>query len=168
MTEERDTPIYLTAAGRRRLEQRLADYRADVARRSSPDAGQPEEGDRGDAAVQLAEADDRDLVQGLVERTRDVLARALPMPEGPDDGVVRLGSAVRLRDVDGIESRLLVVHGAEFDGESSQVAADSPVGQALLGGRAGDQVAVTTPAGERRLTLLAVEPYRQRAGPPGA
>src|SRR5689334_24739754 len=92
MVEEHDTPIYLTAIGRRRLEQRLEADRAEVARRSSPDAGQPEEGDTGDAAVQLAEADDRDLVRGLIERTRDILAGALPVPEGPDDGVVRLGS----------------------------------------------------------------------------
>src|SRR5439155_26413236 len=117
--------------------------------------------------VQLAEADDRDLVRGLVERTRDVLARARPVPEGPDDGVVRLGSTVRLRggdgDVDGGESRLQGVHGAEFDDESAQVAADSPVGEALLGRRAGDQVVVETPAVERRLTLLAVEPYREPA-----
>lgn len=164
MVEEHDTPIRLTAAGRRRLEQRLAAARAEVARRSSPDEGQPEEGDVGDAAVQLAEADDRDLVRGLVERTRDVLARALPVPAGPDDGVVRLGSTVRLRDDGGRESRLQVVHGAEFDDESSQAAADAPIGKALLGRHAGDQVVVGTPEGERRLTILAVEPYRDPAG----
>jgi transcription elongation factor GreA len=169
MAERRDTPIHLTAAGRRRLEQRLADDRAEVTNRSSPDEGQPEGSDTGDAAVQLAEADDRDLVRGLVERTRDVLARARPVLEGPDDGVVRLGSTVRLREGDGGggESRLQVVHGAEFDDESAQVAADSPVGEALLGRRAGDQVVVETPAGERRLTLLAVEPYREPGGGPG-
>jgi len=171
MTERRDTSIYLTAAGRRRLEQRLADDRAEVAGRSSPDAGQREGGDWADAAEHLAAADDRDLVRGLVERTRDVLASALPMPEGPDDGVVRLGSTVRLRE-DGearaSESRLQVVHGAEFDDESSQVAADSPVGRALLGRRAGDHVTVTIPEGERRLTLLVVEPYREQATGSGA
>src|SRR5690349_12310715 len=124
MAEGRDTAIYLTAGGRRRLEQRLAGYDAEVARRSSPDEGQPEEGDEADAAEQVVEADDRDLVRGLIERTRDALARARPVPEGPDDGVVRLGSTVRLRESDGVESRLQVVHGVEFDDGPSQVAAD--------------------------------------------
>jgi transcription elongation factor GreA len=159
--EGRDEPIFLTAAGRRRLEQRLAGYGAEESGLTPPDEGQPEGGDSGDASVQLEEADDRDLIRGLAERTREVLARARPVPEGPDDGVVRLGSTVRLRDGAGGESRLQVVHGAEHDDVSSQVAADSPVGQALLGRRAGESVAVDTPGGGRRLTLLAVEPYRE-------
>jgi transcription elongation factor GreA len=163
MVEGRDEPIYLTAAGRRRLEQRLADYRTEVAARTSPDEGQPEGGDRGDAALRLTEADDRDLVQGLADRARDALARAQAVPEGPDDGVVRIGSTVRLRDGDGQESRLQVVDGAELDEGSSQVSTDSPVGRALLGRHAGDEVAVDAAGGERRLTLLAVEPYRASA-----
>jgi transcription elongation factor GreA len=168
MADGRDEPIYLTAAGRRRLEQRVADYGGAVAGLSSPDQGQPEEGDSGDAALQLAEADDRDLVRGLAARARDVLARAQPVPEGPDDGVVRLGSTVRLRDGAGAESRLQVVAGAELDEGSSQVAADSPAGGALLGRRAGEEVAVDSPGGGYRVTLLAVEPYREAAGGAGA
>jgi transcription elongation GreA/GreB family factor len=159
-----DEPIYLTAAGRRRLEQRVAAYRGEVAALSSPDEGQPEEGDTGDAALQLAEADDRDLVRGLAERARDVLARARPLPDGPDDGVVRLGSTVRLRDAGGAESRLQLVDGAELEEGEPQVSADSPVGKALLGRRAGDEVAVDTPGGGSRVTLLAIEPYRAGAG----
>ena len=164
MSEGSNTPIYLTAAGRRRLEQRLAGYGAEVARRSSPDVGQPEGGDRGDAALQLSEADDRDLVQGLVAQTRELLDRAVLISEGPDDGIVRLGSTVRLRDGNGAETQVQVVHGAELDDESSQVAVDSPVGQAVLGHHTGDQVDVSTPESQRRLTLLAVAPYREHAG----
>jgi transcription elongation factor GreA len=168
MAEGRDEPIYLTAAGRRRLEQRVAAYGDEVADLSSPDEGQPEEGDAGDAALQLVEADDRDLVRGLAARAREVLARAQPVPEGPDDGVVRLGSTVRLRDGDGAESRLQVVDGAELDESASRVSADSPTGRALLGRRSGDEVAVDAPGGGYRVTLLGVEPYREAAGGAGA
>jgi len=168
MAEGRDEPIYLTAAGRRRLEQRVAGYGGEVAELSSPDQGQPEGGDSGDAALQLVEADDRDLVRGLAARARDVLARARPVPEGPDDGVVRLGSTVRLRDGAGAESRLQVVDGAELDESAELVSADSPVGRALLGRRSGDEVAIDTPDGGYRVTLLAVEPYRASAPGGGA
>jgi transcription elongation factor GreA len=162
--EGRDEPIFLTAAGRRRLEQRLAGYGAEESGLTPADEGQPEGGDSGDASVQLEEADDRDLVRGLAERTREVLARARPVPEGPDDGVVRLGSTVRLRDAGGAESRLQLVDGAELEEGEPQVSADSPVGKALLGRRAGDEVAVDSPDGGYRVTLLAVEPYRAGAG----
>jgi transcription elongation factor GreA len=168
MAEGRNEPIYLTAAGRRRLEQRVADYGGEVADLSSPDEGQPEEGDAGDAALQLVEADDRDLVRGLAARARDVLARAQPVPEGPDDGVVRLGSTVRLRDGDGAEQRLQVVDGAELDESASRVSTDSPTGRALLGRRSGDEVTVDAPGGGYRVTLLGVEPYREAAGGAGA
>src|SRR5262249_31088224 len=125
MAEARDEPIFLTAAGRRRLEQRLADIRGEEADLTSPDEGQEEGGDTADAALQLTEADDRDLVRGLEAHTRDVLARARPVPEGPDDGVVRLGSTVGLRDAAGAGARVRGVGGAEVEGGAAQGSADS-------------------------------------------
>ena len=43
---------------------------------------------------------------------------------------------------------------------ADQVAADSPLGRALLGQRAGSHVAVDAPEGRRVMTILSVEPYR--------
>lgn len=166
--------VYLTGAGRRRIEQRLAEQEAELASRTPADEGQPEAGDSADAATELAEADDRDLVRGLIERTRDLLSRARPVPQGADDGVVRLGSTVRVRDseapdgepgetvylfVDGAEAGVPPAPGDER-GPAEPVAADSPVGAALMGHEIGSQVTVSTPNGTRTLTVLAVEPYR--------
>ena len=58
------------------------------------------------------------------------------------------------------EERLRLVDGVEVDVADGRVALDSPVGRALLGRRLGDQVTVRTPAGERMLTIVDVQPYR--------
>jgi transcription elongation factor GreA len=119
--------------------------------------------DRGDAAERLIEADDLTPTRDLLARTEAVLARAIPMPEGTDDGTVRLGSTVTVRDDEGGQRRLMVVDPAEFHDGERQVSADSPVGRALLGRALGSQVALDVPAGRQVLTIESVEPYREAA-----
>ncbi|HEY7059884.1 MAG TPA: GreA/GreB family elongation factor [Chloroflexota bacterium] len=162
MSAQPDGPIYLTAAGRRRLEARVAEYTAQLAGWRSSEANQPAVDDRGDAAERLIEADDLAPARDFLARTQAVLERAVAMPEGPDDGIVRLGSTVTVRDGEG-ESTFMLVDPAEVENDGTRVAADSPLGRALLGHARGDQVAVDAPAGRRVLTLQAVAPYRERA-----
>jgi transcription elongation factor GreA len=108
------------------------------------------------------EADSLTPTQDMLARTQEVLERALPMPEGPDDTVVRLGSTVTVRDEAGEASQYMVVDPAEFDDGEAQVSANSPVGRALLGQSRGSQVAVALPAGQQVLTIESVAPYRER------
>jgi transcription elongation factor GreA len=163
MSQLPEDSVYLTPAGRRRLEERAADYAAQVAAWRAGEAGEPVAEDRGDAAERLIEADDLTRVRDLLAETQAVLARALPMPEGAADGIIRLGSTATVRDQDGQQSRFMVVDPAEFHDGESQVAADSPVGRALLGRARGSQIAIDVPAGRQVLTVEAVEPYRAPA-----
>jgi transcription elongation GreA/GreB family factor len=156
-------PVYLTPDGRRRLEEQVARYSAQVAAWRSGDAEGAANQDRGDAAERLIEADDLTPTQDLLAATRAILARAVPMPAGPADGIVRLGSTVTVRDESGNESRLMVVDAAEFHDGERQVAADSPVGRALLGQARGSQIAVDVPAGRQMLKIESVEPYQEPA-----
>jgi len=153
-------PVYLTATGRRRLEEQAARYTAQVdAWRAGETDGEAGE-DRGDAAERLIEADDLTPTRDLLARTQAALARAVPMPEGAADGVVRLGSTVTVRDGGGQQSRLMVVDPAEFHDGESQVSADSPVGRALVGRTAGSQITLDVPDGRQVLTIQSVEPYK--------
>ena len=100
-------------------------------------------------------------LQDRLAQNQAVLERAQPMPEGPDDGVVRHGSTVRVRDEAGEVDQFMIVESAELDATAAdQVAADSPLGRALLGQRAGSHVAVDAPEGRRVMTILSVESYR--------
>ena len=75
-----------------------------------------------------------------------------PVKEG---GTVELGSTVRVRDTDG-EHEHTVVARATVGTAPGCVSAGSPVGRALLGRRAGDEVEVQSPGGVRLLTVVAV------------
>jgi len=162
MAQQSREPVYLTPAGRKRLEDQVARYTKAVDEWRSGGSAAPGGEDRGDAAERLMEADSLAPTQDLLARTQEVLDRALPMPEGPDDGIVRLGSTVTVRDEGGAVSHYMVVDPAEFDDGEAQVSANSPVGRALLGQGCGGQVAVALPEGRQVLTIEAVEPYRER------
>jgi transcription elongation factor GreA len=66
-----------------------------------------------------------------------------------------LGSRVRY-EVDGSPGELTIVGSTEADPASGRISAASPVGRALLGHRAGDEVIVTTPAAEIRYRILEI------------
>ncbi len=67
-------------------------------------------------------------------------------PDCPDEGVVRIGSRVRVRDEDGEEEFALVPH-YDADATADRVSADSPIGRALLGRHAGERVRFRAPGG---------------------
>jgi len=153
-----DDSLYLTAAGRRRLEEHLA---GDLAERDRLAPGDPNEVRDGvDEADRLAAADELARIDERIAATQSILARARPMPTGPEDGVVRLGSTVRVRDDQGESESWTLIDPVEFDEGTNSVAADSPVGSALLGHTAGDRVAVATPDGNRVIEILEVRAYR--------
>ena len=68
---------------------------------------------------------------------------------------VALGSRVTY-EVGDTTGELTIVGSAEADPASGRISASSPVGRALLGHRAGDEVSVTTPAAEMRYRIVDV------------
>ncbi|HEX6458304.1 MAG TPA: GreA/GreB family elongation factor [Thermoleophilaceae bacterium] len=70
---------------------------------------------------------------------------------------VDLGLDVSFRDVrSGAEESFRLVPTGEGDVAHRMLAADSPVGRALLGHAAGDTVEVHVPSGTRRLVITGV------------
>lgn len=75
------------------------------------------------------------------------------------------GSTVLLRDLQsGEESFVTLMVGELLEIEQNQVSLGSPLGQALLGRRAGDEPRVQTPRGVRRFRVLAVHTLPQSVG----
>jgi transcription elongation factor GreA len=92
--------------------------------------------------------------QGLLERRirvlRDRLSRAVVVDgEAAADGSVSVGSKVELEDEQGgrLEVEISSVGG---------VSPDSPVGRALMGAKAGDEVEIDAPSGAWRARILSV------------
>ena len=75
------------------------------------------------------------------------------------------GSTVLARDLHtGEETFHTLVGGDLIDVDANQVSLASPLGQALLGCRAGDEVLVEAPRGTRRLRVVSVHTLAQSVG----
>jgi transcription elongation factor GreA len=82
------------------------------------------------------------------------------------DAVVRVGSRVRVKDVDG-EDEFILVPPEEADIVVDQVSAESPLGRALLGRRVGDRVRFRAPGGVVGVTVVDVSAGPSRLSHPG-
>ena len=106
-----------------------------------------------------APAADRTTLQERI-RFLGALLAALP---GVDSahvlrGRVGLGSTVRVRDLMSERTESFAIVPSELaDGTPTLVTPGSPVGQAVLGGRKGDVVEVTTPARVRKIRVERVQ-----------
>jgi len=86
-----------------------------------------------------------------VERAIIIADQALP------PGVVALRSSVELEDLDSKErERYVLVLSADEETPETALSVFSPLGTALLGYRAGDELAWRMPGGVRRLRILTV------------
>jgi transcription elongation factor GreA len=74
--------------------------------------------------------------------------------------VVRVGSVVHVKDPNGKAVKYTIVGSAEAKPLEQKLSNESPVGKALLGHAAGDEVVIVTPKGERRLQITKIEVAR--------
>src|SRR5438034_9166763 len=151
-----DKPVYLTAEGKAALEERLGNVKtvrrpevADRIQQAKMDGDISESGEYEDAKNEQAwvEGEIRDLEHKLQNAT---------IYQGARGGVVGLGSKVKVRDDEGDESTWTIVGSAEANPRQSRISNESPVGQALMGHKAGDKVTVEAPAGTEEFTIVKV------------
>ena len=77
--------------------------------------------------------------------------------DAPKD-TVTLGSIVKVRDIeDDYEETYEIVGSQEANPREGRISDDSPVGRALRGHRAGEQVTVEAPAGNLKFEIVSVE-----------
>ena len=77
--------------------------------------------------------------------------------DAPKD-TVTLGSIVKVRDIeDDYEETYEIVGSQEANPREGRISDDSPVGRALRGHRAGEQVTVEAPAGNLKFGIVSVE-----------
>ena len=77
--------------------------------------------------------------------------------DAPKD-TVTLGSIVKVRDIeDDYEETYEIVGAQEANPREGRISDDSPVGRALRGHRAGEQVTVEAPAGNLKFEIVSVE-----------
>jgi transcription elongation factor GreA len=104
--------------------------------------------------------EERALVEARIATLEEVLHAAWVVdPTEVEPGVVAIGTAVTLRDVDLDQSERYRVVGKHEPLRSGELSAASAVGQALVGRRVGEAVTVDLPSGRsRRLEVTSAEP----------
>jgi transcription elongation factor GreA len=146
--EERSRELdSLRTEARRELGERLREARLD--------------GDLDDNPALQDLLEEKERLERRIALLEDRLALAEIVPPAAD-GRAGIGSVVRVRDADGATFEYELVGPLEADAVNGRVSIAAPVGQALVGQRAGASVEPVTPRGRLGLKVVAVRP-RQSA-----
>jgi transcription elongation factor GreA len=99
--------------------------------------------------------EDQAWVEGRIAALEDMLGKASIIDEDAARAskTVTLGSIVTLVNGDGDEHEYQIVGSPESAPEAGKLSQDSPVGQAVIGKRAGTKVKVKTPSGTKQMQI---------------
>jgi transcription elongation factor GreA len=149
--------IWLTKAGKARLEDELQDLRT----RRRPDLHTriqeaTESGDISDNSEYEDLKDEWAILEARINELEQTLERAAVIQREDGDETIGLGSKVTLRSEDGEEETWVLVSPQEANTLDGTISTQSPVGRSLVGRRAGDSAEVRTPSGAIVYTVVAV------------
>lgn len=137
---------YLTTVRRQEI--------ADLIRQAKSDGDVMENAAYEEAKVEQA------FLEGRIKTLENLLRNAVVVPneDRATDGTVTFGSTVTVQAPDGEPPETYqLVGSAEADPASGKISVESPLGKALLGHKAGDEVVVETPGGLMRFRILRCE-----------
>ncbi len=149
-------PVYLTAEGKARLEQELAYLKTEKVQQIAEEMGRAiAEGDlRENAGYDEAR---RAMWQNnsRIAELEDILSRVQLVESG--NGVpteVQIGVTVELETPTGQRMSVTMVGSHESDVFSGKISNESPLGQALMGKKVGDEVQVKSPKGSQTYVVV--------------
>ena len=115
-------------------------------------------GDLSENAEYHAAKERQGQVEAMIADLDDRLSRALVIdPTTLSGDKVVFGATVTLIDEEKKKIRYQLVGQTEADARVGRISYNSPLGRALIGRQKGDEVEVTTPAGERYYQVAKIE-----------
>ncbi|MBV8994779.1 MAG: GreA/GreB family elongation factor [Pseudonocardiales bacterium] len=112
-------------------------------------------GDRADQADAIERLSELQSIERRIDEVTRLLADGIDSEAPSPSGEVSVGSVVTLRYPDGTTDVLRVATVVEAD-DATVVTADSPLGVALLGRSAGQDIDWSTPTGQREARVVQV------------
>jgi transcription elongation factor greA len=141
----------ITDSGRKELEKELAELKSRRGEIAEKIAEARSFGDLSENAEYDAAREEQGLLETRVIEIEDILQHA-SIIKAADATVVGLGSAVELKNSDRTVT-YTVVGPVEADPMEGKISDESPIGQALMGKKVGDEVTISTPKGEIVYTI---------------
>ncbi|MGQ0603516.1 MAG: transcription elongation factor GreA [Anaerolineales bacterium] len=139
---------FLTRDGLKKLEEELeflrTTRRAQVAARLH---NAQEDGELIENAEYEDAKNEQAFVEGRILQLEIMLSNAVIIEERGSSDMVNLGSRVTVKEVGGGSDEYMLVGAAEANPREGRISNESPLGRALLGRRAGDEVTVNAPDG---------------------
>ncbi len=157
-------PVHLTPEGIVRLEARLARLRRDLPAAIEEVARTSAFGDRSENAEYKEAKSILRRMHRQIASIEDQLKRIAVIPSGPaEDGKARLGSTVVVKlktasagAAGSNEIKYQIVGPSETDPEHGRISHTSPLGAALIGHAAGEEVVVRAPRGVQEYLVVEV------------
>jgi transcription elongation factor GreA len=152
-----EKPVLLTKEGLRQLEEELEQLvsvrRVEVADRIRHAR---DFGDISENSEYTEAKNEQSLVEGRILTLEAMVRNAVLIEEAEREaGVVDVGASVSVR-LDDEEETYAIVGPAEADPLRGRISNESPLGRALIGHRAGEEVEWDSPMGTGRVKILAV------------
>jgi transcription elongation factor GreA len=146
---------YVTAQGLERLEDELH-YLKTVRRVELAQLLADTMGDEEDNEHLLAQ-DEQAFVEGRIQELVNLLTNIQLIQPDNANGCVQMGSTVIIRENGTPIETYTIVGSAEANPREGLISNESPLGKALIGRKAGEDVEIMTPGGEIIVRLVAVQ-----------
>lgn len=137
---------HLTREGLAELKAELAELTARRSVIAEEIAAARSQGDLAENAEYHEAKEEQGRNEGRIEEIENILANAEVIETPKNDNKVRLGSKIKLEDGKGKAKEFQIVGTVEADPLNGKISDESPIGQALLGKKEGEEVEIKTPA----------------------
>lgn len=98
------------------------------------------------------------FIEGRIEQINEILNNHVIINGNDKKGIADIGSTVEIKDLDNNKKRkYFLVSSVESDPENNKISDESPMGMALLGRKAGDEIEVRTPQKLLKLKITGVK-----------
>ncbi len=150
---------YLTKEGKLELQKELeklkGPVRVEIARRLKSAI---EMGDLSENAEYVAIKEEQGFIEGRIQEIEYILREAVLIIENNRKlDTVTVGAKITIQEDDFPEEIYHLVGSKEADPGNGRISNESPIGQALLGKKVGDEVKVQTPGGTLNIKILKIE-----------
>ena len=148
MLQNRNKKIYLTKEGLEKLEQELKDLttnkRKEVALRIKE---AKEFGDLSEISEYEEAKNEQAFIEGRIAEAQNILKNSVLISNKGTSGKISVGSKVTV-EIAGELTEFIIVGSTEADPMQGKISNESPIGQALLNRKEGEEVEIEVPAGK--------------------
>ncbi len=146
----------LTRAGKQDLEKELEDLKSRRGEIAQKIADARDFGDLSENAEWDAARDEQAQVETRIAEIEEILLNAT-LIKVKNTTLVEVGNIVLLENDKGKKVEYAIVGSVEADPLEGRISDESPIGQALLGKKVGDEIAIKTPGGEVHYTIKEIK-----------